>query len=98
MRRLLLTMLFPLVAVVVVALPGPAVADDDEPPAALGYQSALIGLNQVPPVASIGRGLASYLITADTGNLVYTLEVLDVSSPITMAHIHLGSAGENGDV
>jgi hypothetical protein len=97
MRRLLVAILFALVAVVVVALPGPAIADDDEP-AALGYRSALVGLNQVPPVASIGRGLASYLITSDTGNLVYMLEVLDVSSPITMAHIHLGYAGENGDV
>jgi hypothetical protein len=101
MQRLSITLIFAVIAVVVLALPGPAVADgddDDEFPAALGYQSLLIGLNQVPPVASIGRGLASYLITQDTGNLVYTLEVLDVTSPISMAHIHLGRAGENGDV
>jgi hypothetical protein len=100
-RRLLIALLFALSAVWVLALPGPAVADDDdddELPATLGYQSLLIGLNQVPPVASIGRGLASYLITQDTGNLVYTLQVLDISSPISMAHIHLGRAGENGDV
>jgi hypothetical protein len=101
MRRLSITITFALIALVVLALPGPAVADDDdddELPAALGYQSLLIGLNQVPPVASIGRGVASYLITQDTGNLVYTLQALDVSSPISMAHIHLGRAGENGDV
>jgi hypothetical protein len=100
-RRLLITLVFGLSAACVFALPGPAAADgddDDELPAALGYQSLLIGLNQVPPVASIGRGLASYLITQDTGNLVYTLQVLDISSPISMAHIHLGRAGENGDV
>jgi hypothetical protein len=101
MRRLLIALLFGLSAACVLALPGPAAADgddDDELPAALGYQSLLIGLNQAPPVASIGRGLASYLITQDTGNLVYTLQVLDISSPISMAHIHLGRAGENGDV
>ena len=97
MRRPLITLLFGLCGVLVVALPGPAAADDDEP-AALGYQSVLIGLNQVPPVASIGRGLASYLITQDSGNLVYTISALDVSSPITMAHIHLGGAGQNGEV
>jgi CHRD domain len=52
----------------------------------------------VPPVASIGRGLASYLVTQDSATVYYSLEVLDVSSPITMVHIHLGHAGQNGDV
>jgi hypothetical protein len=97
----LIALLFALSAACLLALPGPALADDDdndELPAALGYQSLLVGLNQVPPVPSIGRGLASFLITQDTGNLVYTLQVLDISSPISMAHIHLGRAGENGDV
>jgi hypothetical protein len=96
MRQPLIALLFALCGVLVLALPGRAIADDDEEPVALGYQSVLIGLNQVPPV--FGRGLAGYLITQDTGNLVYTLEVLDVSSPIMMAHIHLESAGQNGEV
>ena len=64
----------------------------------LGYRSVMIGLNQVPPVASVGRGLASYLITEDSATLYYSLQVLDVSSPITAAHIHLGHAGQNGEV
>jgi hypothetical protein len=84
-------------AVVVLALPGPAAADGDEPNA-LGYQSVMIGLSQVPPVASVGRGLATYLITEDSATLYYSLQVLDVSSTITAAHIHLGHAGQNGDV
>ena len=98
MRRLFVASLSAVCGILLLALPGPAAADDDEEPAALGYQSVLIGLNQVPPVPSVGRGLASYLITLDGGNLVYSLQVLDVSSPITMAHLHLGDAGQNGDV
>jgi hypothetical protein len=94
-----MAMLFVLSIVVLVALTGSALADDDEElPSALGYHSVLIGLNQVPPVASVGRGLASYLITEDSATLYYTLDVLDVSSPITAAHIHLGGAGQNGEV
>jgi hypothetical protein len=52
----------------------------------------------VPPVASVGRGLASYLVTQDSATLYYSLQVLDVSSPITAAHIHLGHTGQDGDV
>jgi hypothetical protein len=98
MRRLWLVAIFALSAVTVLALPAPGLADDDEAPAALGYQSIMIGLAQVPPVASVGRGLASYLITEDSATLYYSVQVLDVSSTITMAHIHLGRAGQNGDV
>jgi hypothetical protein len=54
----------------------------------------MIGLNQVPPVASVGRGLASYLITEDSATLYYSVQVLDVSSPIAAAQIHLGHAGQ----
>ena len=78
-------------------LPGAARADDDEPNA-LGYQSVMIGLAQVPPVASVGRGLATYLIAGDSATIYYSVQVLDASSTITAAHIHLGPAGQNGDV
>jgi hypothetical protein len=78
-------------------LPRVALADDDEPNA-LGYRSVMIGLAQVPPVASVGRGLASYLITGDSATVYYSVQVLDVSSTITAAHIHLGQVGQNGEV
>jgi hypothetical protein len=97
MRRSWLLVIFALSAVIVLALPAPGLADD-EAPAALGYQSIMIGLAQVPPVPSVGRGLANYLITEDSATLYYSVQVLDVSSTITMAHIHLGRAGQNGDV
>jgi hypothetical protein len=98
MRRFWLLTIFALSAVVALALPAQGLADDDEAPAALGYQSIMIGLAQAPPVASVGRGLANYLITEDSATLYYSVQVLDVSSTITMAHIHLGRAGQNGDV
>lgn len=84
-------------AMLVLRLPGAALADDEEPNA-LGYQSVMIGLAQVPAVASVGRGLATYLITEDSATVYYSVQVLDVSSTITAAHIHLGHVGQNGDV
>jgi hypothetical protein len=95
--RLQISILFALSAVALFVLPGPAGADDDEPNA-LGYRSVMIGLSQVPPVASVGRGLASFLVTEDSATLYYSLQVLDVSSPISAAHIHLGHAAQNGEV
>ena len=96
-RRLCIAMAFTLCAVIVFGLPGAALADDEEPNA-LGYQSVMIGLAQVPSVASVGRGLATYLITEDSSTVYYSVQVLDVSSTITAAHIHLGHAGQNGEV
>ena len=83
--------------IILCSLSRPALADQEEPNA-LGYQSVMIGLSQVPPVPSVGRGLASYLVTQDSATLYYSLQVLDVSSPISAAHIHLGHSGQNGDV
>jgi hypothetical protein len=61
--KLSITVIFALIALVVLSLSDSAVADDDdELPAALGHQSLLIGLNQVAPVAGIGRGVAGYLV------------------------------------
>jgi hypothetical protein len=97
MPQLRRSILVVLAAVVLCSLPRPAFADDEEANA-LGYQSVMIGLSQVPPVPSVGRGLASYLVTQDSGTLYYSLQVLDASSPISAAHIHLGHAGQNGDV
>jgi hypothetical protein len=82
---------------VVLGLPA-AVRGDDEEPNALGYQSVMIGLAQVPPVASVGRGLATYLITEDSATVYYSVQALDLSSTITAAHIHFGHAGQNGEV
>jgi hypothetical protein len=97
MQRLLIAFSLALGIAAISGAGGPALADDDEP-SALAFQSVMIGLGQVPPVASTGRGVASYLITGNGATLYYTLQVLDVSSPITAAHIHLGPSGQNGDV
>jgi hypothetical protein len=93
-------------ALSVLVLLGPAglaVADGDDDHEdvsahALAFQSVMVGLGQVPPVASIGRGLGSYLVTSNSATLYYSLQAVDASSTITMAHIHLGVPGQNGDV
>src|SRR5262245_33332585 len=99
MRRPLIASLIAVRVLVLLAFPAAAGADDDDEdestPQALAFQSVMIGLGEVPAVASTGRGLASYLVTADSATFYYTLEVLDVSSPIAAAHIHLGLPGEN---
>jgi len=92
MRRRWIVCVVAVSMVFVVGPSGAAVADDDEP-SALAFQAVMIGLGEVPPVASTGRGVASYLITGNSATLYYTLQVLDVSSPITAAHIHLGAKG-----
>ena len=96
-RRLRIVTAVAVCAMVVLGLSGAAFADDEEPNA-LGYQSVMIGLAQVPPAPSVGRGLATYLITEDSATVYYSVQVLDVSSTITAAHIHVGHAGQNGDV
>jgi hypothetical protein len=100
MRRLWISIPFALSALVVLALPGPALGDDDDhsSPHALAFQSVMIGLAQVPEVASTGRGVASYLVTSDSATLYYSVGVTEVSSTVGAAHIHLGSPGQNGQV
>ena len=98
MWRLWISVLLATSAVLfVAAAPGPVLADDVEV-GALAFQAAMIGLGEVPPVASTGRGLASFVIAENTATLHYTVQVVDVSSPITAAHIHLGARGQNGEV
>jgi hypothetical protein len=99
MWRLLFVLLVACTTATLPALACQSLADDDEQaPKALAFQSVMIGLGQVPPVASTGRGVASYLLTGDGGTLYYALEGVDVSSTITAAHIHLGRTGQNGEV
>ena len=98
MSRLGIAVLFGLGAGLLLAMPISVAADDDEHPHALVFQSLMIGLGQVPPVASTGRGVASYLVATDGGTLFYSLEAIDLSSTITAAHIHLGTSDQNGDV
>jgi hypothetical protein len=97
MWRLWIASLLAVSFVLISANSGLARADDVEI-GALAFQAAMTGLGQVPSVASTGRGLASYVIAENSATLHYSVQVVDVSSPITAAHIHLGASGQNGEV
>ena len=100
-QRLRMSLVLAFSAALLLALPHAALADDDDEHGSAqagAFQSVMIGLGQVPPVASIGRGLAGYLVTSNSGTLYYSLEAVDTSSTITAAHIHLGGPGQNGEV
>lgn len=57
----------------------------------------LSGDNEVPPVTTAGTGKARFILNEDQTELSFLLEVANVDS-VTQAHIHQGSAGENGPV
>jgi hypothetical protein len=96
------TSVFALSVLLLLGSTGSALADDDDDdhasPHALAFQSVMIGLGQVPPVASVGRGVGSYLVTSDSATLSYSVQAVDASSTITAAHIHVGAPGQNGEV
>ncbi len=54
------------------------------------------GNQEVPMVETDGYGIGRFSLKAD--GLHYTIEVFDISSPITAAHFHRGVPGESGPV
>ncbi len=65
------------------------------------FEVSLSGDNEVPPVTTNATGSATAALMGDTMTL--NGDFSDLSSPVveiagTPAHIHLGAAGENGDV
>ena len=89
------------------AFVGSALADHDDdkhhddhpaPPASIAFQAVLTGRAEVPPTTSTGVGLATFLLSKDGATLSYSLQATGPSSPIGMAHIHLGHRGQNGEI
>jgi CHRD domain len=61
------------------------------------FSASLSGNDEVPPIQSIATGLAKF-VTDDNGTQVsYWVNITGLNE-ITGAHIHNGSAGQNGDV
>ena len=68
-----------------------------EDPKQLVIWTELSGDNEVPPVISTASGRAA--LTVDTYGLSVVLHVLTIDlEEATASHIHLGFAGENGDI
>ena len=61
-------------------------------------EANLSGLNQVPPNASPGSGLATISYDDVAATITYEVIFSGLVSPASAAHIHLGPAGANGPV
>ncbi|BCX05447.1 MAG: hypothetical protein KatS3mg053_3385 [Candidatus Roseilinea sp.] len=60
-------------------------------------RAMLSGANEVPPVATLASGQATFDLMRSTGQLPFAVTVTGIPSA-TMAHIHKGPAGVNGPV
>jgi hypothetical protein len=61
------------------------------------FQATLTGQQQSPAVDTSANGTATFTLSADGTTLSYTVSVVDTAD-ITMAHIHIAAAGQNGPV
>ncbi|MEX0952391.1 MAG: CHRD domain-containing protein [Nitriliruptoraceae bacterium] len=78
-----------LICALLVALAVPALAQERT------FTSPLSGDEEVPPVDTDASGSAQYVLSEDGTQISFTVEVENLEDA-TMAHIHLGAAGENG--
>lgn len=61
------------------------------------FRATLSGRNQTPPIDTSAHGTATFSLTKSGKSLSYRLYVADVEN-VSMAHIHIGGAGEEGPV
>jgi len=63
-----------------------------------GYTYSLSGDQEVPAVMTDAYGSGIVSIDRDQSNVHFMMAYNDLSGPQTMAHFHMGAAGENGGV
>lgn len=68
------------------------------PEADLPYGVKLTGLQQVPPVMTLGTGLGFFWLAKHNDRLSFNVTLDGLSSPITGVHLHEGPAGVSGGV
>ncbi|HTW24266.1 MAG TPA: CHRD domain-containing protein [Candidatus Baltobacteraceae bacterium] len=61
------------------------------------FEAKLSGKNQNPAIETPAHGTATFELSADGKSLSYKLDVVDIDN-VSMAHIHMGPAGEEGPV
>ncbi len=62
------------------------------------FDSWLDGMQEVPMVTTMGKGVASVMLTADLDSLWYDIQLVDLSGPAQGAHFHMADPGMNGGV
>jgi hypothetical protein len=60
--------------------------------------ATLLPDNQVPPTESNGSGTSLVTLNQGQGEVCWDITVSDLTTPVTLAHIHQGAAGTNGPV
>lgn len=88
--------LTPLMFLVALALAGPASAQTDT----VVVRGFMSGGNEVPPVATStgAHGRATVTVDRANGRISYRVEVYNLPTGLTGAHIHVGPAGSNGPI
>ena len=62
------------------------------------FSARLSGDQEVPPVTTDATGVGGFFINAAKDSMCISISVVNLSGPITGAHIHQGMMGMNGDV
>jgi CHRD domain len=61
------------------------------------FEAKLSGKNQSPVVDTPAHGVATFVLSTSGKSLSYRLSVTDIDN-VSMAHIHMGPAGQEGPV
>ncbi|MGH9715520.1 MAG: CHRD domain-containing protein [Candidatus Acidiferrales bacterium] len=61
------------------------------------FHASLSGKNQTPPIDTPAHGTATFTLSKSGKSLSYRISVTDIDD-VSMAHIHIGSAGQAGPV
>ena len=85
-------------SVLVLATLGWAAASSIARAAPMSFSVPLSGATQLPPVQTEGSGTANLTYDPGTRVLTWSIAYNGLSSPVTMAHFHLGAEGKNGPV
>lgn len=67
-------------------------------PGQRSFTAQLNGFNEVPPILTEATGSFEAQLSEDGRSIDYVLSFANLSSPSTVAHIHFGQPGVNGEV
>ncbi len=57
------------------------------------FSATLTGSGEVPPVKSMTKGEATFVVSPDGKTISYKMVISNIKNP-TMAHIHMGATGK----